>query len=478
MPERADGRQRRNRARRVLASAPLAVFLGAGLALLSACTKAPTITEPPEPESRVPAAERPFLLDPASGYPLAADPAALDRIATAFASLATGADLAAVRAEAEAVLLADPELLPAIVLAAQVDFLQFQDRRVVDALRPVVDTISGTGSGTGSDAGSEYVAASLLLARSLERSGAEVLAYGRYRALADQSAIAAERADELHERAHQVVQSRFDEALRRGRAEMAREELDRLRAWSPDTFETLDAERRLWHATGDEPEELVVVRRLIELDPSFELRHRQAELELSTGEVRTGLDLYSRLIDEMPDDPSLEDGLARAKFLYKLLLLPPRVQELARAAELDRADLATMLYWLFPSVRYSEVDAPPIAQDILDEPGRDEILRVLDLDLMGVDRALHRFRPLEPATRQVALAALLSLMLDVERPPACLSGEPRLPAADRSRQWVCWKASQCGLIAGESDCLPAARLAGAESVDLVRRALGPMGEER
>ncbi|MCG8457038.1 MAG: hypothetical protein MI919_12215, partial [Holophagales bacterium] len=345
----------------------------------------------------------------------------------------------------------------------------------------------------------------------LERLGEIPEAFEAYRALATSQRVAAEKAEALGPRAEQAVRRRFDQALARGRIEDAEGLLSVLRSWRPDATATLLHERRWLEAKGDEAAELDLLRRLFaggpavvgsgevgsgEVlppardredpsagedvepgwdEPTSELRRRWGRLEVTVGDIHSGVEIFETLsaahqAADMPVDSSLADDLARAKFLYRLELLPPEAKAVARSPELDRAQLATLLYWLFPSVRFSEIDAPPIAQDILEEPARQEILRVLDLGLMGVDATRHRFEPRAPATRRGALAALLHLLTQSDPAVSCVAGEPVLPAGNRSRRWVCFKAAECGLIAEELDCLPAASLSGAEALEFVRRA--------
>ena len=243
----------------------------------------------------------------------------------------------------------------------------------------------------------------------------------------------------------------------------------------------LGLERRLYFETGRREQELETIRLLVadglplaEDGPTLqELELRLGDLELEVGDVRAGMELFERLAAENPDDPVPADRVEKARFLWRLELLPPKVQEIARAQELDRADLATLLYWLFPTVRFSEADDPPIATDILDHDQREEILRVLDLGLMDVDETVHRFHPDQGATRQVLLAALLGLLQSAEPPAPCVAGEPTLPVQSRSRRWICETATRCGLMTDAVECLPAAVLSGVEAVDLVRRGLNP-----
>jgi len=207
---------------------------------------------------------------------------------------------------------------------------------------------------------------------------------------------------------------------------------------------------------------------------SDEILERLGDLELEIGDVRAGLEQFEMLAERYPDAPELAEKVARAKFLWRLELLPPYVQELAKKARLNRAEFATLLYWLVPEVRYAQVSNPPIATDILDHPRREEILRVMNLGLMSIDQTLHRFAPAAPMTRVLALMALIRLLKLSDLEFSCLA-EVEATALAGSWTLTCRKAAQCRMIPEEADCLPAAEISGPEALDLFRRCLDLLG---
>lgn len=436
-------------------------------------------TTPTQVVSRIPVSEQSYVIDPLTGYPLTLDSEVKQRLRTAFTGFAEGRPLAEVASIADDMVASDPTLLPAQVLRAQVDFLLAGDRGALDRLRPVLDEHP------------DYLAAALLGARAHERLGDMLEAFIAFDHLSSWNVVADRRAIELRPRALEIVERRFDDALERGRAEDAQQHLDRLASWGVDEDRILDFQQRLYFATGDTGRELEALRKRSllpkrprddleplssdQLDLEARRRLRQADLEVEVGDVRAGMEILEELVNEAPDEPDLADRLDSARFLWRLELLPPQVQEISRRPELNRAELASLLYWLFPRVRFSTADNPPIAADILDLPNRNEVLRVLDMDLMSVDESVHRFHPEKEATRESVLSALLSLIQDAERPSPCLEGQLRLNLNRRSRRWVCEQAAGCGLIAESGECLPAATLSGREAVDLVRLCLKHLG---
>lgn len=404
----------------------------------------------------MPDEERPFLVDPLTAYPRTVDPASRDAVRAAFRALDSGPSLADVEARATELLARDPSFAPAEVLRAQAETLRGDLASAAERLEPIVGEMP------------DYLAAALLLARLEERRDRLVEAYALYRRLGDLDRRSAARAGALRDEAEARVRDRIDEALDAGRLDQAQELLARLEEWSPGARTTLEAALQVAVAGEDAEAELTVLRRLTALDPTLESRQRLGELELEVGDLRAGLELFEALRDEAPDDPVIADALERAKFLWRMELLPARVLELARAPELNRADLASVLHWLVPMVRLWEVRDPPIAGDIVDRPERGEIVRVLDLELMQVDERLHRFYPERPATRAEALDAVLVLLSGAEPPASCL---PAPPPRQRGHRWICAKASACGLIDDESECLATIPVSGAEAVELVRRGL-------
>ena len=438
---------------------------GALSAVTTGCPPAPPPAPPPPPApfDTLPAADRPFLVAPLSGYPHTVDAGRRVRLEEGFAALARGEEAAAGAAATE-LLADDPALHPARVLAAQVEFVRRDPAAALAAVRPVAAAVPG------------YTAAELLHGRAAEAAGHVVEAFEAYRAAAPASAAAAARAAEIAPRAAEIVFHRVEDALARGRTAAAATAVDTLRDWDPEGETTLRAERALAVARRDPEAELTAVARLTERFPDDrELTERRAELELTVGDPGAGLALYERLAAEHPGDATLAARLEAAKFRWRFLQLPAEVTALAGRPELSRGGFATLLFWLAPSVRYGRGSAPRIASDILDHPRREEIARVVNLGLMEVEPSVHLFAPDRPVSRGEALEALLRLL------GGAAGGEPRPCAAEvplnrrPTGEFVCATAAGCGLIPSEGDCLPRAPLAGAEALELIRRALLRLG---
>ena len=192
-----------------------------------------------------------FLLPPTDGWTGALDPAQRDALARGFDALAHGGDPAAALAAADGVLASTPDFPPALVLAAQSEFV----REAPDQARSLLASWI--------DQQPSYRAARLLWARLLELDGEVVPAYAEYRTLAADLPVAAERERALREPAVTAAQAALAEALAAARIEEARALADRIAEWdSPDATAALEARLAVARAAGDAPTELEALRAL------------------------------------------------------------------------------------------------------------------------------------------------------------------------------------------------------------------------
>lgn len=437
------------------------LLLGFLVAAGAACTSAPpppvreSVPKAPEPLALA-QADRPYLTDPFEGYPREVDPDLRDQLRSLWRNLLEAGDTEAALSGAAEMLAEDPELFPAQVLTAQVEFAAGGDTGVVARLLPVGDILP------------TYTASQLLLGRSAERLGDIALAYAAYRAIAARSSLALRRAGELHPRALEIVGNRLDEALRNRTIPEAGKQLALLREWGPSETLTLEAARKVAVAQGDRPAELAAVKELVTRFPrDHDLLERRAELELTVGDPGAGLQIVQDLASRNPKDPVLAEKLEAAKFRWRLTQLPRGVQEVAAKPDLDKADLAVLLYWLVSDVRNSRPSTGRIATDVLDNPHQEEIVRVVNLGLMDVDPTLHRFSPGASIRRGPALRVVLRMLARFGAASCAGSG------AGSSN--VCEPALSCRLIAAEGDCQPTAPLSGADAVEILRRSLKLFG---
>ncbi len=430
--------------------------LGAGaLLVLAACTAAP----PPKALPVVPGEDRQYLLTPAEGYPLTIDRERALRVDDAYRALVERADNAAASAVASQLLDQDPGFHPARVLLAQTQFLARDPEAVTEGLSAVTAELP------------TYTAAALLLGRAAELVRDLPLAYRAFHGAASVDALAAERAAALLDPALEQLAARLDENLRRQRLDDAEASLRLMRAWAPAAESTLLAARAMAVARGDGSAELVAVRSLCALHPEDRgLLERRADLEVEFGDPKGGMQIFDALLRGEPGNPRLQGKLGAARFRWRMQLLPARVREVAKHAQLDRGELALLLYWLLPDVRYGQASSARIATDVLDHPYREEIVRVVNLGLMDVDESLHRFGADRAASRPEAAAAVLRVLAR-DRRAACLAESP----SSIGRDIACDLAVRCGLAVEDGDCLPGLPLSGSAALDLIQRAVDLLG---
>ncbi|HEX4964384.1 MAG TPA: hypothetical protein VF173_26440 [Thermoanaerobaculia bacterium] len=438
----------------------LAVLLAAG----TACSSAPPPparepVRPPEPLALA-QSDRPYLIDPFEGYSREVDPERRERLSAAWRSLIERGESAAASRIAGEMLAEDPQLFPAHVLAAQVEFAAGDYRAVLLRLLPVGDTLPA------------YTASQLLLGRATERMGDVALAYSAYRAVAARSPLALRRVNELHARALEIVSNRLDEALRGGKLPEAEKQLDFLRSWGPSETLTYEGARKVAVARQDHKAELAAVKELVGRHPGDrQLLERRSDLELEVGDPGAGLKIVQNLAAEHPKDAALAQKLESAKFRWRLSQLPRDVQEVATKPDLSRADFALLLYWLVPDVRNSRPTAGRIATDVLDNPHQEEIVRVVNLGLMDVDPTLHRFSPGGSIRRGPALRVVLRTLARFGAGSCAGPGG----ANGGNGGSVCDPAVACGLLGADDDCEPTAPLSGSESIEILRRTAKLLG---
>lgn len=399
----------------------------------------------------------PYLMPPSSGFPATADAELLRRLDAAFQSELLDGDVAGAEAAATAALAVDPALAPADVLHAQAQLVARDLAGARATLAPVVARYP------------DYTAAQLAFARAAELADDPAAAYAAYRRISVALPLALDRAGELHARAVAAVAAQVEDAVGRSRLDEARAGLATLFEWAPQDQATFEAARILARAAGDSRAELQAVRDLLTSARSGDetLLERRGELELEVGQPSAAIEIFQELARRHPDEPRHAEQVDVAKFRWRVANLPGEVRRLVDAPELSRADFAVLLYWLVPGVRAAVVSEPHIASDILDHPRRQEIMRVVNLQLMDLDQTLRRFNPDWRVHRVQALKALERVLQRAEPAPTCVASIGGNPSP--SREAVCGVAAACGLIPEPADCLAEAGVSGAEASAWIRR---------
>lgn len=414
------------------------------------------------PQEVVSREDRYYLVSPLERYPLAVGSTTSRRVEEGHTDLLQKGDLDDAKDLTAELLGRNPDLDPARVLRAQAEFIGGEYERAYSGLEPIVREHP------------TYVSAQLVFGRTAEKLGNLVEALEAYRNIAEVNQLAKSRALSLEPRAVEIMSLRIEDSLDKGHTAEAENQLVRLQEWAPKADRTLELTARVARASDNRPDELEALRSLTVRRPDDrDLLARRGQLELEIGDPAAGMRLFEDLAARYPDDPEVEGALVRARFLWRLQLLPAEVEALADKMELTRADLAAMVYWLFPDIRYGRAGGARIANDILEHPQRDQIVRVVNSGIMDVDHSLHRFEPYRSLRRNEAMTAMLRLLARRQPPFACLGGA----AAPNSAQEVCNVSIACGLVENELDCLPTGPVPGTEALDLCRRTQEHLGAE-
>src|SRR2546430_3903409 len=118
-----------------------------------------------------------------------------------------------------------------------------------------------------------------------------------------------------------------------------------------------------------------------------------AEIDIGHGQYEEAIARYDRLARRDPDG-RFRLRLEQVKELFAAANMPPQFLRAMDAPSITKADLAVLMYWRIASIRFAQnVPAPPIAIDISETPGRDEIIRAIALRLYQIDPVTRRVHP-------------------------------------------------------------------------------------
>ena len=113
-----------------------------------------------------------------------------------------------------------------------------------------------------------------------------------------------------------------------------------------------------------------------------------AEIEVGHGRFQEAIVRYERLAHR---DTRYTARLEQIKDEYAAANMPMQYQRAVETESITRADLAVLLYWKVAAIRFaSDVPSPPIAVDLNDTLGREELVRALALGIYAVDPVTRR----------------------------------------------------------------------------------------
>lgn len=379
------------------------LILCAALLLAAACATAP-VAPPPVV---VPQGEDLYLIHPLTGISVA--PSAADRFDAAYRFGLAGNEAEAERRLAE-MRTRNPELLvPGLLLEALIDIRAGRYDEARTALARV------------DERDAENLAARVYRAEIAVREKQTRVAYDLYRGLATSPEVprAAERIAELESALFNELYAAAQSAEPAESIRLLREAL---------TFNTGAVEPRIMLS-----QRLVAQRQFDEarreLDPILNTAADRAEVQEILAEVDAGRGRYQEAIvryDRLArstKEPRYQRRLEEIKSEWSAANMPSHYRSALESTAITRADLAVLLYWTVPSIRFAQnLGTPQIAVDIQDLAGREEIIRAIALGLYDVDPVTRRVSPHRTVSAG-RLASHLSRVLSL-RGAACARGIP------------------------------------------------------
>jgi tetratricopeptide (TPR) repeat protein len=324
-------------------------------AIVAACTTAPAPQPVVEPQG-----DARFLIDPRTGFDQPANP----NFETAWRYYLAGND-----SEARARIATMPGYAPASLLEAAIDI---RAGRIDEAYAIVSHLPSWTAS--------NVYAAEIALARNDLRS-----AYQLYQQVTNPPEIVATRMTDIRKRL-------FDQLVAGDSIASLREALQLEPAATAARM--LLVQKLLATKSYDE------ARR--ELDPILntgdvdrpDVQESLAEIDIGRGRYQEAIVRYDRLA-RRTNDPRYTERLNVIKDQFAAANMPPQFQHAVESDAITRADLAVLLYWKVPSIRFAQnVGAPPIAVDLdSDVIGREEMIRAIAVGIFPVDPVMRRASP-------------------------------------------------------------------------------------
>jgi len=326
-----------------------------------------------------------YLIDPRIGFGRPAPPKVETRFENAWRAFEAG-DNAGARMIFDQIRKVHPDYLPASLAVAAIDI---RDGRF-DRARAIIDRVTAKIS--------SYTAADVYTAEIAARQNQLRLANELYSKLAEQVAIP----DIVKDRAADIRERYFEELSASARA-----------ATGPD------ANRQLREALTINPSardlRMQLVRNLLAqkswdearttLDPlvnteadKSDVQESLAEIEVGRGQFEQAITRYERLT-KRERNPRYEQRLNQLKQQWTEANMPPQFRKAIEGEVATRADLAVLLYWKLATVRFAQnVGTPPIAIDIENATGREEIVRAIALGIFQVDPVTRRVNPGSPVT--------------------------------------------------------------------------------
>lgn len=340
------------------------------LILFAACA-----TPPPAPVV-APQGEDRYLVDPRLGFPASPLDQKFDHLWRAIA----GGQASSVRGELATFRSKNPAYLPAQLADAAI---ALQEKNF-DAAKADVDRVM---------AHSDYLAADIYEAEIAMRSGDTRRANDLYSRLGTRPDLP----EETKERIAQVRHRVFNDFITSAAAAPPAESIALLREALTINPSARDVriqlvQKLLAQRSWDEARN--ALEPLINTDADkADVQEALAEIDAGRGHFEQAIARYERLA-RSEHDPRFARRLEEIKQQWNAANMPPQYLRAAESEAITRSDLAVLLYWRVASIRFAQnLGAPPIAVDIEDVTGRDEIIRAIALGILPVDPVTRRVGP-------------------------------------------------------------------------------------
>jgi len=394
--------------------------------LIASC--APTAAPPPEV---TPQGEDRFLIDPRSGY-APVDPQT-DRKFEAAWRFALAGNEAEARRRLDEIRRQSPGYAPAALAEAAIDIRAGR----LDAARAIVRKF-------------DSIAARVYEAEIALRENDTRRALDLYRQIAAQPnppPTASERIAQLENTLYEQLFAAAQSAPDAQAIALLREAL-MFKPAAPEPRIQL-ARRLLAQRNFDE------ARR--ELDPLLnsgevdraEVQELLAEIDVGRGRYQEAIVRYDRLA-RRTKDPRYQQRLEAVKEEWSNANMPAQYRQALESLGITRADLAVLLYWTVPSIRFARnLGTPPIAVDLEDVAGREEMIRAIALGLFDVDPVTRRVSPFRPITVE-RLSRHLTRILQLRGAPCARGASNVLAACGVNDPLAMWPA-EAGMTGREAE---------------------------
>ena len=149
-----------------------------------------------------------------------------------------------------------------------------------------------------------------------------------------------------------------------------------------------------------------------------------AEIDAGRKRFEEAISRYEKVVARDPD-PRYQARLDEIKREFARSNMPPRYRIAESSPALTRAELATLIYWNVNTVRFGRPSSDtPIAIDIANVEGREELIRAIAWGIWTVDPITRRIDPGRVVTGQNAARVLYRVLTLNGLPPCAASSIP------------------------------------------------------